>query len=143
VVQGRTSLYTAVALAPFTLASFVTAILVVRFDSRLGVRRIAQGAFLLVACGLALLGATVHNDWSDAVVVLGLIVTGSGEGALATVLFNRRAATVPPGAAGGVGAVCGSTRFLGSGVGTATAAALLVGVLGWSLQSRVSETPLI
>lgn len=143
VVQGRTSLYTAVALVPFTLASFVTAIVVVRFDSRLGPRHIARAAFLLVACGLALLGTTVRNDWSDAMVVLGLIVTGLGEGALATVLFKLLASTVPKDLAGDVGSVCGSTSFLGSGVGTALAAGLLVGVLGSSVQSHVSANPLI
>src|SRR5690606_15472415 len=112
VVQGRTSLYTAVALAPFTLASFVTAVVVVRFDSRLGPRRIARAAFLVVACGLALLGAAVRNDWGDAMVVLGLIVTGLGEGALAAVLFKLVASTVPKELAGDVGSVCGSTSFL-------------------------------
>lgn len=143
VVQGRTSLYTAVALVPFTVASFATAIVVVRFDSRLGARRIACAAFLLVACGLALLGATVRNDWGDGMVVLGLIVSGLGEGALAAVLFKLLASTVPKDLAGDVGSVCGSTSFLGSGVGTALAAGLLVGVLGSSMQSRASENPLI
>ncbi len=143
VVQGRTSLYTAFALVPFTLASFVTAIVVVRVDSRLGARRIARAAFLLVACGLALLGATVRNDWSDTMVVLGLIVTGLGEGALATVVFKLLASTVPKDLAGEVGSVCGSTSFLGSGVGTALAAALLIGVLGSSVQRHVSANPVI
>ena len=143
VVQGRTSLYTAVPLAPFTLASFATAIVVVRFDSRLGARHIARAAFLLVACGLSLLGATIRNDWSDALVVLGLIVTGLGEGALATVLFKLLASTVPKDLAGDVGSVCGSTSFLGSGIGTALAAGLLVGVLGSSVRGHVSESPLI
>ena len=143
VVQGRTSFYTAVALVPFTLASFVTAIVVVRLDSRIGPRRIAQIAFLLVAGGLTLLGVTVHNDWSDAMVVLGLIVTGLGEGALATVLFKLLASTVPQDAAADVGSVCGCTSFLGSGVGTALAAGLLVGVLGSSVQRHVSENSVI
>src|SRR5690606_1712918 len=66
VVQGRTSLYTAVALAPFTLASFVTAVVVVRFDSLLGPRRIARAAVLGVACGRSLLGAAVRNALRDA-----------------------------------------------------------------------------
>ncbi|HEX7080454.1 MAG TPA: MFS transporter [Gammaproteobacteria bacterium] len=143
VVQGRTSLYTAVALVPFTLASFATAIVIVRFDSRLGARRIARAAFLLVACGLALLGATVRNDWSDTMVVLALIVTGLGEGALAAVLFKLLSSSVPGDLAGDVGSVCGSTSFLGSGVGTALAAGLLVGVLGSSVRSHVSANPLI
>lgn len=143
VVQGRTSFYTAVALVPFTAASFATAVVVVRFDSRVGPRRIARAAFLLVAGGLALLGATVRNDWSDAVVVLGLVLTGLGEGALATVLFKLLASTVPKDLAGEVGSVCGCTSFLGSGVGTALAAGLLVGVLGSNVQSHVSANPTI
>src|SRR5690606_3497719 len=95
VVQGRTSLYTALALAPLTFASFSAAVFVMRLTARLSSRRIAQYALLLVAAGVALLGVTVRNDWSDALVVLGLILTGLGEGGLATLLFKLLSRTVP------------------------------------------------
>src|SRR5690606_5716109 len=56
VVQGRTSLYTALALVPLTVASFSAAVFVMRLTARLSARRIAQYALLLVAAGVALLG---------------------------------------------------------------------------------------
>lgn len=143
VVQGRNSLYTAIALAPFTLASFAAAIVVVRLHGRVSPRLITRYAFLVVAAGVALLGATVRNDWSDSMVVLSLIVTGFGEGALATLLFKLLVMTVPEKLAGDVGSLCGSTNYLGAGVGTALAGALVVGMLGSSVQRHLVENPII
>lgn len=143
VVQGRTTLYTAFVLLPLTLASFTAAIVVVRLNAHLGARVIARHALVVLAAGLALLGTTIRNDWNDAMVVLGLMLTGFGEGALATLLFKLLSTTVPRHLAGDVGCACCSTSFLGAGVGTALAATLLIGLLGSSVQRYVAENPLI
>ena len=143
VVQGRTSLYTALALAPLTFASFSAAVFVMRLTARLSSRRIAQYALLLVAAGVALLGVTVRNDWSDALVVLGLILTGLGEGGLATLLFKLLSRTVPRHLASDVGCACCSTSSLGAGVGTALAATLLIGFLSLNVQSHLTARPSI
>src|SRR5690606_6930665 len=115
VVQGRTSLFTAVALLPFTVAGFAAAIVVVRLHGRLSARLIARIAFLIVAAGLALLGAAIRNEWSDSLVVTSLVVAGVGEGALGALLFKLLAMTVPKDFTGDVTSVCGSTNFLGAG----------------------------
>lgn len=143
IVQGRTSLHTALALAPLTSASFAAAIVVVRLNARIGARRIARYALAMLAFGLALLGATIRNDWTDSMVVLGLIFTGFGEGALATLLFKLLSTTVPRYLAGDVGCACCSTSFLGAGVGTALAATLLIGLLSSSVNRHVAASPLI
>lgn len=143
VVQGRTSLYTAVALVPFTLANFAAAIVIVRFRARVSPRRAARFAFLIVAGGLALLGVTVRNDWGDSGVVLSLTMTGIGEGALGALLLKLLAAAAPRDAPEDVGSVCGCTSFFGAGVGTALAGALLAVVLGATVQRHVAENPLI
>lgn len=143
VVQGRTTVYTAAALLPFTLAGFAAALLVVRMRTRVSPRLIARGAFIIVAIGVALLGAAIRNDWSSTLVIASLIVAGIGDGALGALLFKLLAFSVPKNFAGDVTSVCGSTNFLGAGVGTALAGALLVGVLGMSVQRHAAANPVI
>lgn len=133
IVQGGTSLETAVAVIPFSLASFAAAVLVVRLYDRLSPRRIARNAFLLVAVGLALLGAVIRNDWSNAMVMASMIVAGLGEGALVTLLFNVLVTASPGKLAGDVGSVRGATNNLATAVGTALAGALVIGLLGTSV----------
>ena len=55
IVQGRTTMQTAIAVVPYTLAIAASAIFIVRFYGRLTPRRIAMTAFILVSGGLALL----------------------------------------------------------------------------------------
>src|SRR5690606_35952031 len=88
-------------------------------------------------------GAPVRNDWSDAMVVLGLVLTGFGEGGLATLLFKLLSRTVPRHLASDVGCACRSTSFLGAGVGRALAATLLIGFLSSNVQGHVTASPLI
>lgn len=130
VVQGGTSFETAVAVIPFSLASFAAAVLVVRLYDRLSPRRIARNAFLLVAVGLALLGAVIRNDWSNTMVMVSMTVAGLGEGALVTLLFNVLVTASPAKLAGDVGSVRGATNNLATAVGTALAGALVIGLLG-------------
>ncbi len=52
VVQGRSSFATALAVIPFSIGSFIAAVLVVRLYERLSPSRIARNAFLIVAVGL-------------------------------------------------------------------------------------------
>lgn len=130
VVQGGTSFATAIAVIPFSLASFAAAVLVVRLYGRISPNRIARAAFLLVALGLVLLGATIRNDWSDAMVMVSMAIAGIGEGALVTLLFNVLVTASPRKLAGDVGSIRGATNNLATAVGTALASALVVSLLG-------------
>ena len=137
VVQGRSSLDTALAIIPVSLASFAAAVLIVRLLGRLGPRTTARYAFLLVAIGVAFLGAVIRNDWSDAAVLAGMLVIGFGEGALITLLFNVLVTAVPKELAGDVGSLRGVTNNLGTGVGTAVAGALVVALLGTTVHREL------
>lgn len=133
VIQGRSSFATAIAVIPFSIASFIAAVLVMRLYDRMSPSRIARNAFLIVAAGLALLGATVRNDWSNGMVMLSMVMAGIGEGALVTLLFNVLVSASSRRLAGDVGSVRGATNNLATAVGTALAGALVIGLLGSSV----------
>jgi MFS family permease len=143
VVQGRSGLQTAVAVIPFSLASFTAAVLVVRLYGRLSPRRLARYAFLVVAAGAGLLGVTIRNDWSTFMVIVSMTITGLGEGTLITLLFNVLVTASPKNLAGDVGSLRGTTNNLAAGVGTAMASALVVGVLGTSIHRELVHNPVI
>ncbi len=141
VVQGRNSVYTALALAPYTIAAFAAAILGSRMHGRIPRRRIARASFLALAVGLALLATVIRNDWSDLNVVVSLSIVGAAEGALMTLLFKMIASTTRAEAATEVDPLCSATTHLAIGVGTALAGALVVGLLSISVQQKLSVDP--
>jgi hypothetical protein len=143
IVQGRSGLQTAVAVVPFSLASFTSAVLVIRLYGRLSPRHIARYAFLVVSAGAALLGVVIRNDWSTFMVIVSMTMAGLGEGALVTLLFNVLVTASPKELAGDVGSLRGTTNNLAAGVGTALASALVVGVLGTSVHRELVHNPAI
>jgi len=143
IIQGRTSAATSVAMMPFMLTVFFTAILIVRFYGRFAPRTIARAAFGLVTAGALWLAFVVRNDWSVLPVILGLITVGLGQGALVTLLFNVLVTSSPKELAGDVGALRGVTQNLAAAVGTALMGTLVVGVLSAGVMSRVADNPLI
>jgi len=143
IIQGRTSAATSVAMMPFMLTVFFTAILIVRFYGRFAPRTIARAAFGLVAIGALWLAFVVSNDWSVFPVIIGLITVGLGQGALVTLLFNVLVTSSPKDLAGDVGALRGVTQNLAAAVGTAVMGTLVVGVLSAGVMSRVTDNPLI
>ena len=142
-VQGRTSLETAIAMIPYQLAVFASAILVLNLYDRLTPRQIARYSFVLVAAALFLLGVEMKNSWSDALVIAGLVMFGVGQGALATLLFNLLVAYAPREFAGDVGSLRGTLKNLAAGIGTAVAAALVVGLLNADIRRSVDTHPAV
>src|SRR5262245_18630435 len=76
IIQDRSTMFTAVAVVPYTISIATSAILVVRLYDFLTIRSIGVIAFILVGAALSLLAFTVHNDWGTPTVILGLIVAG-------------------------------------------------------------------
>ena len=142
IVQGRTSLFTSVAVVPYTLAIAASAFLIVRLYARLTPRRIAVVAFVLVAVGLTLLSFTIRNDWGTPLVILGLVIVGLGEGSLLTLLFNIMVTSSPKELAGDVGALRGVANNLSTAIGTAFAGVVAVGLLSMMVMNSLSQSSL-
>jgi MFS family permease len=141
IVQGRTPIATAIAMMPFNLTVFFTAMLIVRLYDRLTPRQIGRYGFMLCAVALVWLAFVVRNDWNEWPVLLGLIVFGIGQGSLVTLVFNVLVTSSPKELAGDVGSLRGTTQNLASAVGTATAGALLVGLLSAIALGGIAASP--
>src|SRR5262249_43886307 len=143
IVQGRSPIATAIAMMPFNLTVFFTAMLIVKFYDRVTPRQIGRYGFILCTVGLLWLAFVVRNDWSAGPVLIGLVVFGIGQGSLVTLLFNVLVTASPKELASDVGSLRGTTNNLASAVGTAVAGALLVGLLSASVLRAVADHPLL
>ncbi|WP_296583254.1 MFS transporter [Xanthobacter sp.] len=141
IVQGRSPLDTAIAMMPFNLTVFFSAMLIVRFYDKLTPRQIGRYGFILCTVALVWLAFVVRNDWSAIPVMFGLVIFGVGQGSLVTLVFNVLVTASPKELAGDVGSLRGTTNNLAAAVGTAVAGALLVGLLTTIVLGRVAATP--
>lgn len=141
IVQGRTPFDTALAMMPFNLTVFVTALLVVRFYKRFSPRTIGMFSFVLTTAALVWLAFVVTNNWETLPTILGLFVFGVGQGALVTLVFNVLVTSAPKSLAGDVGSVRGTTQNLASAVGTAVAGAIVVTLLGFNVAQALTDHP--
>lgn len=142
-VQGRTSFQTSVAMIPYQLAVFAAAISIVRLFDRVAPRQIARYAFILVSVGMVILAIVMDNQWSNLLVIFGLILVGLGQGSLVTLLFNALVTASPKELAADVGALRGTVNNLAAGIGTALAGALVVGILSLNIQRGLVDNPTI
>ncbi len=143
IVQGQSPLRTAVAMMPFNLTVFFTAILVVRLYGRMAPRQIGRLGFAICTVALLWLAFVVRNDWSAGPVLIGLVAFGIGQGALVTLVFNVLVTAAPKDLAGDVGSLRGTTQNLAAAVGTAVAGALMVGLLSVGVMRNLVENPYI
>jgi MFS family permease len=141
IVQGRSSLQTAVAVIPYSLAIFAGTALIVRLFDRLTPRQIGRYSFIIIFVGLVMLAFTVSNDWGTPLVILSLIIVGLAEGSLLTLIFNVLVSASPKELAGDVGALRGTTNNLSTALGTAIIGALAVGVLSVLITSSITANP--
>ena len=141
IVQGRSPLYTAIAMLPFNLTVFFSAMLIVRLYDRLTPQQIGRYCFALCAAALLWLAFVVQNDWSVFPVLVGLVLFGIGQGSLVTLVFNVLVTASPKQLAGDVGSLRGTTNNLAAAVGTAVAGALLVGLLSATVLRSIAENP--
>lgn len=139
IVQGRTPFDTSLAMLPFNLTVFFTAMLVVRFYRRFTPRQIGMFSFSLTTVAMVWLSFVVTNNWETLPTILGLFVFGVGQGALVTLVFNVLVTAAPKELAGDVGSVRGTTQNLASAVGTAISGALLVGILSVNVTTALAS----
>ncbi len=141
IVQGQTPLQSAIAMMPFNVTIFFTAILVVRLYPILPPRIIGRLGFAICTVALLWLAFVVANDWSAIPVLIGLFCFGVGQGALVTLVFNVLVTAAPKELASDVGALRGTTQNLAAAVGTAVAGALMVGLLSTAVFSYLADNP--
>ena len=143
IVQGRAPAATSIAMMPFMLTVFFTALLVVRLYDKFSPRFIARGAFGLVIAGTLWLAFVASNNWSVAPVILGLVIVGLGQGALVTLLFNVLVTESPRELGGDVGSLRGVTQNLAAAVSTAVMRTLMGAVLSAGILGQVYDNPQI
>ncbi|MGN1285209.1 MAG: MFS transporter [Bradyrhizobium sp.] len=143
IVQGRSPIATAIAMMPFNLTVFFSAMLIVNLYGRLTPRQIGRFGFALCTIALLWLAFVVRNDWSEIPVLLGLVLFGIGQGSLVTLLFNVLVTASPKALAGDVGSLRGTTQNLAAAVGTAVAGALLVGLLSTIALGKITASPVL
>lgn len=141
IVQGRTSMQTSIAVVPYTLAIFTSAVLIVRLYKRFSPRTIGSAGFVLVAIGLTVLAFTIGNDWGTPAVIAGLIILGLGEGSLLTLLFNVMVSSSPKELAGDVGALRGTANNLSTALGTAFSSVVAVSLLSLFVMTGLAGNP--
>jgi len=143
IVQGLSSLETAIAVVPYSLAIFFGTATVVRLFDRLSPKQIGRYGFIIVAIGLVMLAFTISNDWGTPLVILSLLVIGVAEGAILTLVFNVLVSASPKTLAGDVGALRGTTNNLATGLGTALASVMAVSLLSIIITNSLIKSPVI
>jgi MFS family permease len=143
IIQGRSPIETAVAMLPFNLTVFFSALLIVKFYEKFTPRQIGVGGFVLCTIALLWLAWVVRNDWSAPIVMIGLVIFGIGQGSLVTLLFNVLVSGSPKELAGDVGSIRGTTNNLAAAIGTAVSGAVLVGLLSSFILTSLASKPLL
>ncbi len=141
IIQGRTPIETAIAMLPFNLTVFFSALLIVKFYEKFTPRQIGVGGFVLCTVALVWLAWVVRNDWGAPIVMIGLIIFGIGQGSLVTLLFNVLVSGSPKELAGDVGSIRGTTNNLAAAIGTAVSGAVLVGMLSAFILGALAQHP--
>ena len=141
IVQGRTSFQTSLSIIPYTLSIFIASTLVASLYKRFVPRQIARVAFVVVALGLILLALTIRNEWGQALVIVGLITLGLGQGSIVALVFNTLLSASPKELAGDVGAWRGLVHNISGSVGIAVASVFAVGILGAFITTSVAASP--
>lgn len=143
IVQGRSSFETSIAVIPYTLSIFLASSVVAGLYRRWSPAVIARIGFVVVAAGLTLLGFVIRNDWSQVLVVIGLITLGLGQGAIVALVFNTLLTAAPKELSGDVGAWRGLVHNISGSIGIAVASVFAVGLLGGLITSQLVSNPTI
>lgn len=141
IVQGQSGLQTSFSIIPYTLSIFVANSVIAALYDKFPPRIIAAGGFVVVAGALTLIAFTVRNEWTQALIVTGLILLGLGQGAIVALVFNTLLSSAPKELAGDVGAWRGLVHNLSGSVGIAVATVFAVSVLSGVLQTQADRNP--
>jgi MFS family permease len=141
IVQGRSSFETSLSIIPYTLSIFIASSGVAVLYKKFAPRHIARVGFIVVASALVLLAFTIRNEWTQLLIVLGLILLGLGQGAIVALVFNTLLSASPKELAGDVGAWRGLVHNISGSVGIAVASVFAVGVLAGFINAGIQDNP--
>jgi MFS family permease len=141
IVQGRSGIETSFSLIPYTLSIFIASSGVAGLYTRFAPRHIARVGFIVVASALTLIAFTIRNDWSQALIVTGLILLGLGQGAIVALVFNTLLSANVKELAGDVGAWRGLVHNLSGSVGIAVATVFAISMLSGIVQASANDHP--
>lgn len=141
IVQGRSGIETSFSIIPYTLSIFVANSVVAALYDKFPPRLIAVGGFVIVASALTLIAFTIRNEWTQALIVTGLILLGLGQGAIVALVFNTLLSSSPKELAGDVGAWRGLVHNLSGSVGIAVATVFAVTALSGIIQTQANAHP--
>ncbi|TWD79666.1 EmrB/QacA subfamily drug resistance transporter [Kribbella amoyensis] len=134
-VHGYSALETGLAYLVPTVAILIGANLGGRLATRFGLHRTLAASLALGALGTALLGLTLSQTASYAVLVPGLVILGLGQGSAFTTMYAAASTGVAP-EYQGIGSGMAST---GQQVGNAVGLAILVAVANHGTEGRTGE----
>ncbi|MGO4298850.1 MFS transporter [Leifsonia sp. RAF41] len=141
VVQGLTGIETSFSIIPYTISIFLASTLVATLYGRFSPRQLGAAGFIVVALALTLLAFTIRNEWGQALVVVGLILLGLGQGSIVALVFNTLLSRAPKPLAGDVGAWRGLVHNLSGSVGIAVISVFAVSILSGLVAAQAQEHP--
>ncbi|MBO0809931.1 MAG: MFS transporter, partial [Actinobacteria bacterium] len=126
-VRKFDAIKTGLALTPAIAGILVTSALAERFAKRHSQRWLIQAGFVITTAGMALLLALVRAHSSILTLVPGLLLMGSGLGAMLTSSVNVVQSAFPEADQGDISGLSRSVSNLGSSLGVALAGSVLAG----------------
>jgi EmrB/QacA subfamily drug resistance transporter len=143
VVLGMTASQTGVRLLPLSVGLLVTAVGVPKRWPKASPRRVCRVGLFLVLLGTLLLMGGIDLDASAAVVLVPMLLTGLGIGALASQLGAITVSAVPDEKSSEVGGLQNTASQLGSSIGTALAGSIMIAVLTSSFIAGIQQNPTV
>lgn len=138
---GLSAIQTGVRLVPLSLALLVTALAIPKLLPDVSPRRVVRSGFASLFVGISVLTAGLSIGVGPEVVVVPMLLSGAGIGALASQLGSITVSAVPDEESAEVGGLQNTVTFMGAAVGTALAGAILMSALTSSFFQGIEQNP--
>lgn len=125
-VLGYSAFDSGLAILPFSIATFVVAMVTAGWNERIAPRRLVQAGFIIMGLGLALFISSVNLTMSIAQQIIPGLVFGAGLGLVMAQLMNLALSSVKPVDTPEASGVQNAMGELGNSIGTAVIGSLLM-----------------
>ena len=141
VALGLSAIDTGLRIMPLSITLLIAAVGIPRFLPAASPRRVVQAGLLAMFAGIVILFAAIDVNAGEEVVLVPLLLTGLGIGALASQLGAVTVSAVPDELSPEVGGVQNTATNLGASIGTALAGSLLIAFLTSSFLTGIEQNP--